>query len=365
MLTLPENPRFLIIRCRKIGDVLLDTPLIKAIKRFLPCSKVAFLTDLIPSEVLRLNPYLDKLIVRDGFCSTLREVRRFKPNVVIDLMRNLPSILLSALSGATYRIGIYKPNRQFFYTHTVKVDFQRYRYTVYHRLQPLTLFGFDITSAELTLDFPVPQSELEWASDAVRRFRNGHKFVAAMQVFTEAPMRQWPLPNFLKLAEWLERAWDCAVMVLWIPKIKSSLKKVFGVNRLSPPTTNLHKLAALLRHVDFFVGPDSGPKHIAISQSTPTFALFFSEDPRCWTPPDSPIHRFVAKNLPCQFCWAKKPKQCTVNQNSPPCIYEFKPDDVIPKLDEFIREVVNPLRIKGQGLHSSTSSSHQRDKRIP
>src|SRR5213083_1635257 len=56
--------RILVIQFRQIGDVLLSTPVLRALRQHYPQSYIAFLTEPSPGRVLQGNPFLDEVIIR-------------------------------------------------------------------------------------------------------------------------------------------------------------------------------------------------------------------------------------------------------------------------------------------------------------
>ena len=103
--------KILITRLRFIGDIVLTTPVIRAVRKKFPNSYIAYLADKNAITLLENNPYLDELIPLD-FSWTLKEQLNFiktlrtkKFDLVIDLFGNPRSAILSFLSGAKTRIG--------------------------------------------------------------------------------------------------------------------------------------------------------------------------------------------------------------------------------------------------------------------
>src|SRR5919206_654505 len=86
--------RILVIQFRQIGDVLLSTPVLRALRCHYPQSYIAFLTEPSPGRVLQGNPLLDEVIIRPRHATwrqhwhLLRHIRRQRFDLVIDLIGN-------------------------------------------------------------------------------------------------------------------------------------------------------------------------------------------------------------------------------------------------------------------------------------
>ena len=63
---LPATPeRILVIMLRRIGDVILTTPAVRALKKLYPKAEIDFLTEAPNHEVLEGNPHIRQVIVYD------------------------------------------------------------------------------------------------------------------------------------------------------------------------------------------------------------------------------------------------------------------------------------------------------------
>ncbi len=94
------KPKILIVRFSSIGDIVLTTPIIRCIKRQMPDSEVHFVTKASFAEVLKHNPYIDKLLV---FEKDMNEIipglRTEKYHTIVDLHHNLRSMRLKLALG--------------------------------------------------------------------------------------------------------------------------------------------------------------------------------------------------------------------------------------------------------------------------
>ncbi len=87
--------KVLIIRFSSIGDIVLTTPVIRAIKTQLPLSTVHYLTKKKFADILDNNPYIDQLHVLDQSLSDVISVlKKEKYDVIIDLHHNARTFLI-------------------------------------------------------------------------------------------------------------------------------------------------------------------------------------------------------------------------------------------------------------------------------
>ena len=112
-----------------IGDVVLTTPLIRAIRDRYPEAYLAYLAEKEAASLLEHHPCLDEIIPFDFSRSTLLEqprvmwcLRRRKFDVFIDLFSNPRTALLAWASGALVRVGKEVGGRGRLYTHQIRDD---------------------------------------------------------------------------------------------------------------------------------------------------------------------------------------------------------------------------------------------------
>ena len=116
--------RILLIRLRNIGDVLLMVPTIRAFREYFPGARIAALVNAGTEPMLTGNPLLDEVLVFDPAWKTwpwkrrvaeevkfLREVRRRKFDLAINLTEGDRGAFLCLASSAGMRIGVYHSGR--------------------------------------------------------------------------------------------------------------------------------------------------------------------------------------------------------------------------------------------------------------
>ena len=122
--------RILIVEVNWLGDVLLSTPFIKAVKRHYKDSYLACLVVPRCTEVLTLNPYVDEIIPFDeegphggvlGKLRLVRELRKGNFDTVFLLHRSFTRALIVALAGINSRIGYATKNRWVLLTKPIKL----------------------------------------------------------------------------------------------------------------------------------------------------------------------------------------------------------------------------------------------------
>src|SRR5437868_1567099 len=102
--------RILVVRLRSIGDTVLTTPSLFALKRFLPEARVDILLEDWVAPVLQGFPYIDDVIMmqRGSVASRMKVARRLRSNrydVVYNFHGGTTATFLTRASGAAHRVG--------------------------------------------------------------------------------------------------------------------------------------------------------------------------------------------------------------------------------------------------------------------
>lgn len=288
----PTTPpdRVLLIQLRQLGDILLTTPCIKAIKTAVPNAKVSFLAHPMAKPILSGNTYLDEVYYYDpkngvgDFLRLVAKLRRQRFQLIADFMHNPRSALfaVAATRGNCLRTTMFG-RRNFLYHHNYHPPEE---YIVREKLGLLTSLG---------LEGPFDQRPLvPWAAadlGPASQLFEGEAEASGPRVILSAthrrPHRRWPKAHFIELARYLYTAWNADIIWVWGPGeeefVRDISKDTPVPTRISPNTT-LKELAALMANADFFVGNSNGPSHFAVSQDTPSFQLHGHTSLRSWCP---------------------------------------------------------------------------------
>ena len=301
--------RILVVQFRQIGDVLLSTPVLQTLRKFYPQSYIAFLTEPSPGRVLEGNPLLDEVIIRPRHATwrqqwqLLRYIRRQRFELVIDLIGNPRSAVLTRLSGARHRLAFARFPRSLLYTMLVTHHYPVQEYTGAKRLRLLEPLG--IRATDLTPILPYTQREQDEVTTFVRtQAITSEDLLICIDPTHHIPTRQWPGAHFSALVDMLSERLGARVLLLWGPGEESQVQAIATAARFHPvliPAWDLHTLAALLAQADLFIGCNSAPLHIAVSQGIPTLTIMGATLSVNWIPP-APQHRAVLAGLPCQPC---------------------------------------------------------------
>ena len=287
----------LFIVFKGIGDVILTTPAVRIIKKKYPSYNIFFLTREFAAPILKNNPYLNKVIIREKDC--LKDIF-LKMDVSIDYMLSSTSLIYTLISGAKQRIAFYRKHN-FLYNYRIKTDFSGY--VVIKRnylLQPLGISPNDITNdikPEIFLDdetiFRASKKLLENGIDKNDR-------IVTFDITSPRKYRQLEGYKFMYIADKISELGFKNVFISSPSEISyvEDMIKLYGKKRhYFIKNTSLLEAASIISFAKLHIGTSSSPMHMAVSFNVPTFTIYSPyTDPLSWTPPFG-NHAYVYGNL--------------------------------------------------------------------
>ena len=301
---------------RFIGDVVLTTPVIHAVREKYPDAYIAYLGEKEAVSLLEHNPYLDEIIPFDFSALTLFEqprigfgLRRKSFDVFIDLFCNPRTALLAWLSGARMRIGKDVKGRGVVYTEKILDDGKPKSAIAYHYqyVRPIGVEPrFWKTEIFLTDDeLRNARAYLKWQDI------DPDRPVVGIHPGATWPAKIWPWENFADLADVIRAKLHSQVVFIQAPNdrelISNITRRATGQVVVLPPM-QLRQLAAVLSCCTTFVTNDNGAMHIAVAVGTKTIGIFGPGEENIWfpyVPPayrETPGHIALRKDVPCHPC---------------------------------------------------------------
>jgi heptosyltransferase-3 len=287
--------RILLIQLRQLGDILLTTPCIRAVRQAMPEAEIDFCSHPMGKLILSRNPHINKLIPYyfgnspNEHWRYLRELRQRNYDIVVDFMNNPRSALISYASGAETRVG-FLSSRSLAYNLVIAKPSDN-QYIVRKKFALLQPLGID--AQDLSLVFPCESSKL--IDDFLRPIRENYQKTIVFSPTHRREVRQWPLENYARLAKELQAKHQAAVIWLWGPgereMIEACQKLASGAGFIAPET-DLHELGYLIGQAQLFIGNSNGPSHLAVAANTPSIQLHGPTKGVAWCP-DSERHQFL------------------------------------------------------------------------
>lgn len=303
--------RILLINLAFIGDVILSTPVARALKGNYPNSRIDMLVVPLAAEVAAMNPYVDRVIEYDKkgrhrswseLCRLLGMLRAENYDLAVATNFAARGAMVAWASGAKRRLGYKAQHAQWFLTDASQAvrDGTKHEAENYlDVLQPLAL-GLVDTSLELR---PPEQAVATVQQRFVKTV--GEKWTVLCPVGSYA-RKSWTREGYAQLLRELA-AKNVRTFLIGGRREEQELREIQlaagGVGEVLAGTLSLAEVTALLARSDLLVSVDTGPLHIGQGVGVPTIGLYGPTDPAIWGPRGKNDHVFYSRS--CQPCWGK------------------------------------------------------------
>lgn len=337
--------RVLVVRLRSIGDTVLTTPSLIALRRFLPEAEIDILLEDWVAPVLDGFDSIDNVLTVGDTASsrltTARRIRKRKYDVVFNLHGGTTSTFLTFASGVRYRVGF--AHYQYAFLHNTLVgssaDFWK-RAVVHSAEQQLALLGSvgvpveEASKTRLVVSMPARESmEAKFVANACSQLDEIGPF-ALMHPAAAFATKQWATENFARTAEYLSAKGISTIAVVGPNEhsIGHELKAHSEVPVHVFEDLALPEIIALASRASLFVGNDSGIAHMAAAVGTPSVVIFGSSNRDHWRPWTDARNEIVFSPFPCQPCPGHECKEF----GEPKCILSVSVESVTGAIDRVI-----------------------------
>jgi predicted lipopolysaccharide heptosyltransferase III len=349
--------RILLIQLGDIGDLVLTTPAVKALKENHPHSQIFILVRTHARELIEDFPWAD------GVISVNKEKRRLADEIVyqmdlflglrkkkfelaIDLRTGTRGAIISFLSGARLRMGRYSENgrlwRNRLFTHLVRPEDELRQYSTLHNLNILAPLELKIegTTPKLT----VTAGKQRGAVDILRRAKVPlDRPIIAFHPFSRWRYKEWPIRNHIKLINHIGSRYGISIVITGPISEKDRAAEIVRGSKTViyslAGATSVGELAGVLGKCSLLIGIDSAPMHIAAAVGTPTVSIFGPSSPTNWAPRGEQ-HCVLHKDLPCRPCRQKGCHNMEVSR----CLEELTAAEVIPIVDNKVSALVSEMK---------------------
>ncbi len=290
-----SSRKYLFVRQDRIGDVLVSTPLIHAMKDRYPNASVDFLLSSNNHFVLANEPLVRKRWIYDKTAASaidiLRKVRREQYDFVIDLMDNpsATSTVLCALAGGKWNVGLSKENA-YTYDITVPLLSRKETHIIDRLAMLLTVFGIKRDDVDLKVHYNLLSESQDFASGFLKAHGQREQTLIGINISPGEGTRFWGVENYQALIRWLHKEHgQSPIVILYQPSDKSvaqTITQPFSEVLLSPETKTFDQFAALVQALWILITPDTSAVHLAAAFSIPSVVMYVqsNKDLRIWEP---------------------------------------------------------------------------------
>lgn len=351
--------RILAVRLDNLGDVLVTTPALHAIKTSLPGAHLTLLASPIGAQVAELNPDIDDIIVYQAPWMdpwhTLPQDSQREQEMIARVRREhfdaaiiftsyhqsaLPAAYLCYLAGIPLRLAASIDGPGSLLTTRHKHP-ERMMHEVEHGLDLVSAVGLTTLETDLVLRVPVQARESVFDLLSSRGVDPARPLVV-VHAGCSMPARTYPWEMYVEVIDLLIERLDATVALTGSDEERELVEKILGrvkadhQQSILPLTGALSfpDLCALIEAADLTITNNTGPMHISAAVKTPVIALFALTNPPEQWGPWHVVHRQLYHDVSCRLCYSRI---CPYGHE---CLRLVTPDMVVASAAEVLQETL-------------------------
>jgi len=344
----------LCVRLDTIGDVIMTTPAMRALRASQPERRITLLTSSAGSVVAPLIPELDDLIIYDSpwLKATAPRVDSRPEYEMIERLRQanfdaaviftvysqnpLPSAFLCYMAGIPLRLAHCHENPYQLLTNWIKdpEPDQFTRHEVSRQLDLVASVGSEIADQRMSLQ--VPEAARMRVLQLLQELgiNLGHPWIVIHPGAT-ALSRRYPPERFAAVADQLVQQYGIPVIFTGTEpeqELVTSIRQTMSAtSHALVGCLNLGELTALLNLAPLLISNNTGPVHIAAAVGTPVVDLYALTNPQ-HTPWEVP-NRVLFHDVPCRICY-----KSICPEGHYHCLRLVEPETVVDAALELLQE---------------------------
>jgi heptosyltransferase-2 len=330
-----------------IGDVVMATPAVQAIREAFPAADLIAVCKPYVADVLGGNPWFQEIVLTDKrgprsrrLFAVAARLRHINPDAAILFPNSFRAAILARIAGCRKIVGFARYGRGFLLTNRL-----------YAKTDPSGRFvpspvidDYNHLARELGTANPGYRMQLfatstdETSADAVWEKFGLAKYPRVVALNPGAAFgaaKHWSIESFAQLARMLTQRTGCGVLVLCGPTERDMARQIVEGSR-SPHAFALHDTPlsigltkACVRRSDLLITTDSGPRHFAAAFNRPVVTLF-GPTHIAWTETYYRKATHLQKEVPCGPC---QKRVCPIDHR---CMRELTPTEVLAAAERLL-----------------------------
>ncbi|MEA3280294.1 MAG: lipopolysaccharide heptosyltransferase II [Thermodesulfobacteriota bacterium] len=314
-LNLRNIKRLLIRSTNWIGDAVMTTPAIRAIRKNFPNAEISILAKPWVAPLFESSPYVDNLLIYDsagkhkglaGKLRLARELKKYRFDAAILLQNAIEAAIIAFFAGIPCRIGYNTDARGFLLTHPVPCtpQIKKIHQTGYYLG---ILQGVGLKTDGLELDLVVDKKYQKRSAEILEEHGISRKemLVGINPSATFGPAKQWFPERYAALSDKIHEVFGARILLFGGPGDRELGARISRMMQHPPVDlcgkTDLEEALALINMCNLFITNDSGLMHVAAALDVPLIAIFGSTN-SVTTGPQSQRSKIVRVPIKCSPC---------------------------------------------------------------
>jgi heptosyltransferase-2 len=315
-----EPSRILVVLPNWVGDVVMATPALRALRRRFDEAQITFLARPYVADLVAGSGWMDEMVFwpahkpnavsDEGLFRLAQQLRARRFNLAVLLANSFRSALLACLAGARRRVGYDRDGRGLLLTDRLVAHRLNGKFIPVSMVRYYSGIADYLGCRELSARLELPARPVEDRRIEQICRQGGIGQDEALVVINPGAAfglaKCWPPQRFAELADRLVEASGARVVITCGPRERSVGQAIQAAIRrdavvLAEPPLSLGELMGLVRRCDLVITNDSGPRHFAAAYEVPVVTIFGPTDPR-WSETGYGLERKVSVCVDCAPC---------------------------------------------------------------
>lgn len=292
MIKLADSPeaRIMIRAANWVGDAIMTTPVIRAVRKNFPAAKITVLAKPWVVPVYAESPYVDEVMVYEtddrhkmglGTLRLAADIRKKDFHLAILMQNAFEAALLAFLGRVPERLGYNTDARGLLLNRCIPMDpALKKGHLIDYYIAILTLAGLKADGRQLELF--LPEQDREWASGFLEEEGLTGPVIGINPGATGGTAKRWFPERYAELTGRLSEKYQTRVIIFGGPADHDLGEEIAGMAKGAcinmAGKTSLSRAFALIGALDLFVTNDSGLMHAAAAQNVNQVAVIGSTD---------------------------------------------------------------------------------------
>ncbi len=296
--------KILVVRPDAIGDLVLTTAAVEALKNKYPQAHIAVLARKYNQIIVANNPAVDEIITDDIYDRIVKHkmiglakyrhwikyLKQKKFDLMINFYSEFPYALIGFLANIPFRIGDKgKILFSWLYNFPVRQNFKNMAvHEVEHQFKLLKPLGIKMVNRPKLKIYPTQEAITEGKRVITENGLQGKKLIA-INLGSGGSDKSWAIENFKELIKILAKQYQTKIILLGGPKEKGLIEEIlpeingYIVNLVG---LSFEALFGIVSQMHLYIANNTGPTHIASALQIPTVVVYNSkfQKPGRWAP---------------------------------------------------------------------------------
>jgi ADP-heptose:LPS heptosyltransferase len=294
-LVTPDIQRIVILQLQQLGDSIVFTPTLRAIREAYPKAQIDLLCGPVSFQLYRKCAHVNHLFLDSGslgsavdWIKRLRLLRRLRAGRYDLAIADATEVsaryaFIAYATGARIRIGFDVDNRGFLYS----LPLQRPEGLDFVRCNLLLARSLGAAPRSSRVECFFDDGDVADAQGLLDGLADERPLIA-IHPASNWQSKTWLPERWAAVADALSSEHRASIVFVGTRAEDRYVDEIIGFMRTSAlklvGRTDLSQLCALLSQCDLFLGTDSGPRHVAAAAGTPQITLMSSQDrPERWS----------------------------------------------------------------------------------